>query len=199
MKLQSSILSIAIVSAGLTACGGSSSSNNTPVQSPIADLNIQCVNIEQASTTGDTETLELSIVGSYFSGSEFATSSAEIVSYDQCSDRLYVVNSQAASIDVLALSSDSSAPDKVGNIGHNNGDNKYVKREMLRKSLDMVLTCTKRVLSTNLNTNWHISAPSSMLNSIISSLDNNVYKSLGLMLHKDLINTKKTKLLSHFE
>jgi len=89
--------------------------------------------------------------------------------------------------------------DKVGNIGHNNGDNKYVKREMLRKSLDMVLTCTKRVLSTNLNTNWHISAPSSMLNSIISSLDNNVYKSLGLMLHKDLINTKKTKLLSHFE
>jgi hypothetical protein len=116
MKLQSSILSIVIISAGLVACGGSSSSNNTPIQSPLADLNIQCVNIEQASTTDETGTLELSIVGSYFSGSEFATSSSEIVSYDQCSDRLYVVNSQAASIDVLTLSSDNSAPDKAGNI-----------------------------------------------------------------------------------
>ncbi|NQY94552.1 MAG: host attachment protein [Campylobacteraceae bacterium] len=89
--------------------------------------------------------------------------------------------------------------DKVGNQGHNNGDNKYMKREMFRKSLDMILSSTKRVLSTNLNSSWHISAPSSMLNSIISNLDNNIYRSLGLILHKDLINTKKTKLLSHFE
>jgi len=89
--------------------------------------------------------------------------------------------------------------DKVGNQGHNNGDNKFIKREMFRKSMDMILSSTKRVLSANLNSNWHISAPSNMLNSIISSLDNSVYKSLGLMLHKDLINTKKTKLLSHFE
>jgi hypothetical protein len=116
MILQHSILSIAILSAGLTGCGGSSSSNNTPAQSPLADINIQCVNVEQAGITSDIGTLELSLVDSYFSGSEFATSSAEIVSYDKCSDRLYVVNSQAASIDVLALNADNSAPDKVGNI-----------------------------------------------------------------------------------
>jgi hypothetical protein len=116
MTLQHSILSIAIISAGLTGCGGSSSSNNTPAQSPLADINIQCVNVEQAAITSDNGTLKLSLVDSYFSGSEFATSSAEIVSYDQCSDRLYVVNSQAASIDVLALNADSSAPNKVGTI-----------------------------------------------------------------------------------
>ena len=116
MTLHHSILSIAIISVGLTACGGSSSSNNTLAQSPLADLNLQCANVEQADTKSDIGTLELSLVNSYFSGSEFATSSAEIVSYDQCSDRLYVVNSQAASIDVLALGANNSAPSKVGNI-----------------------------------------------------------------------------------
>ncbi len=116
MTLHHSILSIAIISIGLTACGGSSSSNNTLAQSPLADLNLQCANIEQAETKPDIGTLELSLVDSYFSGSEFATSSAEIVSYDQCSDRLYVVNSQAASIDVLALGANNSAPSKVDNI-----------------------------------------------------------------------------------
>ncbi|MGK0405608.1 MAG: DNA-binding beta-propeller fold protein YncE [Oleispira sp.] len=115
MKLQRSILSIAIISSGLAACGGNSSSD-TEAPSPLADLNIQCASIEQAPVTTDTGTLQLSLVDSYFSGSDFDTSSAEIVSYDSCSDRLYVVNSQAASIDVLALSVNSSAPSKVGTI-----------------------------------------------------------------------------------
>ncbi|MFT5594570.1 MAG: hypothetical protein ACI8SR_002961 [Oceanicoccus sp.] len=47
--------------------------------------------------------LELQLVGSYVSGNEFATSSAEIVSYDKTSDRLYVVNSQDKSVDVLTF------------------------------------------------------------------------------------------------
>jgi DNA-binding beta-propeller fold protein YncE len=115
MKLQRSILSIAIISSGLAACGGNSSSD-TEAPSPLADLNIQCASIEQAPVTTDTGTLQLSLVYSYFSGSDFDTSSAEIVSYDSCSDRLYVVNSQAASIDVLALSVNTSTPSKVGTI-----------------------------------------------------------------------------------
>jgi|GEM_PF-2833269 len=89
--------------------------------------------------------------------------------------------------------------DKAGNQGHNNGDNKYLKREMFRKSLDMILSNTKKVLGKNLNNSWHISAPSNMLNTIISGVDNNLYRALGLMISKDLINTKKTKILSYFE
>ena len=119
MKYQSSILSIAILSAGLTACGGSSSSSKNDAQvlaSPLANLNIECAAVEKAVATNDSGALQLSLVDSYFSGSDFATSSAEIVSYDECSDRLYVVNSQAASIDVLALNTNNSAPSKVGNI-----------------------------------------------------------------------------------
>ena len=119
MKFQNSILSIAILSAGLTACGGSSSSSKNDTQalaSPLADLKIECAKVDKAIDNGDSGTLKLSLVDSYFSGSEFATSSAEIVSYDECSDRLYVINSQAASIDVLALSANNSAPSKAGNI-----------------------------------------------------------------------------------
>ena len=120
MKFQNSILSIAILSAGLTGCGGSSSSSSKEstqaLASPLADLNIQCVTVEKAIATNDGGVLQLSLVDSYFSGSDFATSSAEIVSYDSCLDRLYVVNSQAASIDVLALSANDSIPSKAGNI-----------------------------------------------------------------------------------
>jgi hypothetical protein len=114
MKYKSSILSIAILSAGLTACGGSSSKDE--VKGPLAELNIQCATVEKAIANTDGGTLQLSLVDSYFSGSEFDTSSAEIVSYDPCSDKLYVVNSQAASIDVLALNANNSAPSKTGNI-----------------------------------------------------------------------------------
>lgn len=119
MKFQNSILSIAILSAGLTACGGSSSSSKNDAKilaSPLANLNIECAAVEKAVATNDSGILQLSLVDSYFSGSDFATSSAEIVSYDECSDRLYVVNSQAASIDVLALNANNSAPSKVENI-----------------------------------------------------------------------------------
>ena len=118
MNFQTSILSIAILSAGLSACGGSSSSSSSTNEVPLslASLNIECATVEKAIDNTDVGTLQLSIVDSYFSGSDFDTSSAEIVSYDECSDRLYVVNSQSASIDVLALNANNSAPSKTGNI-----------------------------------------------------------------------------------
>ena len=122
MKFQSSILLAAILSTALTGCGGSSSSSSSPspsvpeIQSPLVDLSIECVTVDKAVAIADDGILQLALVNSYFSGSEFATSSAEIVSYDSCSDRLYVVNSQAASIDVLALSENNSTPSKIGSI-----------------------------------------------------------------------------------
>lgn len=111
MKLQRSILSIAIVSLGLSACGGDD--NN---ESPLASLNIECEAVTQAPAAVNEGLLTLSVVDSYFSGSDFDTSSAEIVSYDTCSDRLYVVNAQDASIDVLELAVNNSAPTKASNI-----------------------------------------------------------------------------------
>ncbi|NVK37579.1 MAG: alkaline phosphatase [Gammaproteobacteria bacterium] len=47
--------------------------------------------------------VSLSVVGTYVSGNDFATSSAEIVSYDTTTDRLYVVNAQDQSVDVLTF------------------------------------------------------------------------------------------------
>ena len=120
MTFQNSILLTAILSTALTACGGSSSSSSAPealkTQSPLAELGLNCVAVDKAVDVTDDGILQLAFVDSYFSGSDFATSSAEIVSYDSCSDHLYVVNSQAASIDVLELSSNNSAPSKVGTI-----------------------------------------------------------------------------------
>ena len=114
MKINYSVLSVAFLSVSLTACGGSSSLPNNTARTPLASLNIECATVEKAIANEATGTLQLSLVDSYFSGSEFDTSSAEIVSYDECSDRLYVVNSQAATIDVLALDANTSAPSKSG-------------------------------------------------------------------------------------
>ncbi len=114
MKFNYSVLSVAFLSVSLTACSGSSSLPNNTAGTPLASLNIECATVEKAIANEATGTLQLSLVDSYFSGSEFDTSSAEIVSYDECSDRLYVVNSQAATIDVLALDANTSAPSKSG-------------------------------------------------------------------------------------
>jgi len=59
--------------------------------------------------------LELAVVGTYESGNEFDTSSAEIVSYDETSDRLYVVNAEDKTVDVLRFD-DSGIPLKDGTI-----------------------------------------------------------------------------------
>jgi hypothetical protein len=125
----------AIFAATLAACGGDDNKSNnaqvednntqneapvaTPVEeesSALSDLGIECVDVTVAANTAVTGTLSLSLVDTYVSGNDFATSSAEIVSYDACSDRLYVVNSQDATIDVLSLADTSSAPSKDSTI-----------------------------------------------------------------------------------
>lgn len=126
------VLSIALA---LTACGGSSNNNDSkdpsspggpakppvvespPVaENPLAALKINCQTVTQAAPNADMGVLQLNLVDSHVSGNEFDTASAEIVSYDTCSDRLYVVNAQDATVDVLSLAANNSAPAKAGTI-----------------------------------------------------------------------------------
>lgn len=57
---------------------------------------------------------ELSFLGRYISGNDFATSSAEIVSYDASTDKVYVVNAQDKTVDVLGF--DDNKPIKSSSI-----------------------------------------------------------------------------------
>ncbi|MCV5870702.1 hypothetical protein OFN61_36185, partial [Escherichia coli] len=54
----------------------------------------------------------LTFVGSSIADAPFDTSAAEIVNYDACTDKLYVVNAQAKRVDVLSLN-ESSAPSQT--------------------------------------------------------------------------------------
>ncbi|MAD47295.1 MAG: alkaline phosphatase [Oceanospirillaceae bacterium] len=74
------LLALAISSSLLVACGGDDDNDNDNTPSG---------------------TLQLSQIDTYYSGEDFASSAAEIVSYDTCSDRLYVVNAEAETVDVL--------------------------------------------------------------------------------------------------
>src|SRR5688572_28144844 len=58
--------------------------------------------------------VELAVLGSYASGS-FNAGGAEIVAHDPTTQRLYVVNAQAASVDVLDISNPAT-PSKIGQI-----------------------------------------------------------------------------------
>lgn len=105
----------ALCAATLAACGGDDNNKDQPYKA-LRDLGIECVEPTTPSLESQTGSLSLALVDTYVSGNDFATSSAEIVSYDSCSDRLYVVNSQDATIDVLSLSDTNSAPSKDSTI-----------------------------------------------------------------------------------
>ncbi|WP_257878242.1 choice-of-anchor I family protein, partial [Vibrio parahaemolyticus] len=61
---------------------------------------------------GETSIQGLTFVGSSIADAPFDTSAAEIVNYDACTDKLYVVNAQAKRVDVLSLN-ESSAPSQT--------------------------------------------------------------------------------------
>jgi hypothetical protein len=124
MKRQIQPLFIATaLSAGIAACSSSNNSNNnnnqndaSTIDSVLNALAISCV--EQISPTKDSgkTQLSLSVVDTYVSGNEFATASAEIVSYDSCSDKLYAVNAENQTVDILNLDPTTSAPSKASTI-----------------------------------------------------------------------------------
>ncbi|ELJ8818769.1 choice-of-anchor I family protein [Vibrio parahaemolyticus] len=77
----------------------------------IASFSAQCKPIS-SSAVGETSILGLTFVGSSIADAPFDTSAAEIVNYDACTDKLYVVNAQAKRVDVLSLN-ESSAPSQT--------------------------------------------------------------------------------------
>lgn len=105
----------AICAATLAACGGDDNDDNEVYQA-LLDLGIECTEATSVEESEAAGTLSLSLIDTYASGNDFDTSSAEIVSYDSCSDRLYVVNSEDATIDVLSLAATNSAPSKESTI-----------------------------------------------------------------------------------
>lgn len=105
----------AICAATLAACGGDDNDDNEVYQA-LLDLGIECTEATSVEESEAAGTLSLSLIDTYVSGNDFDTSSAEIVSYDSCSDRLYVVNSEDATIDVLSLAATNSAPSKESTI-----------------------------------------------------------------------------------
>lgn len=112
-KYQAALLASAIT-LGLAGCDETEQRSETSDAVTLSSLEISC---EEATTaenlTGDS--ISLTVVGSYISGNEFDTSSAEIVSYDSCSDKLYTVNAEDGTVDVIAIDS-GSAPTKDGTI-----------------------------------------------------------------------------------
>ncbi|NOH33369.1 choice-of-anchor I family protein [Vibrio chagasii] len=103
------------VSSALAGCSQSTSSTaSTLSQTSLDALSLQCQSSQQPITS-DAEVTGLTLVGSSIADAPFATSAAEIVSYDSCTDKLYVVNAQAKKVDVLSMNADSS-PNSEGSI-----------------------------------------------------------------------------------
>ena len=106
-KFQVAMLAgaVALVLAG---CDDDDDDNGVTLES----LDIACVTPVDADPVTGSD-VSLSVVGTYVSGNEFDTASAEIVSYDSCSDKLYVVNAEDQTVDVLTLAAGTSAPSKA--------------------------------------------------------------------------------------
>ncbi|MEZ8320892.1 choice-of-anchor I family protein [Vibrio splendidus] len=103
------------VSSALVGCSQSTSPTTaTPSQTSLDAFSLQCQSIEQPSAS-NVEVTGISLVGRAIADAPFDTSAAEIVSYDSCTDKLYVVNAQAQKVDVLSMNADS-APTSEGSI-----------------------------------------------------------------------------------
>lgn len=72
----------------------------------LASFRAQC-KATTAPIAGETSIQGMTLVGTSIADAPFDTSAAEIVSYDGCTDKLYVVNAQAKRIDVLSMDENS--------------------------------------------------------------------------------------------
>ncbi|MEL7386004.1 MAG: alkaline phosphatase, partial [Pseudomonadota bacterium] len=71
-----------------------------------------------APVAGEASIQGLTFVGTSIADAPFDTSAAEIVQYDACTDKLYVVNAQAKRVDVLSMD-DKGAPTQTAFIDLN--------------------------------------------------------------------------------
>jgi YVTN family beta-propeller protein len=102
------------VSSALVGCSQSTSTTAALSQTSLDAFSLQCQSIQQPNKT-DATVIGISLVGRAIADAPFDTSAAEIVSYDSCTDKLYVVNAQAQKVDVLSMDTDS-APTSEGSI-----------------------------------------------------------------------------------
>ncbi|CAH7263585.1 Alkaline phosphatase [Vibrio chagasii] len=102
------------VSSALVGCSQSTSKPATSSQTSLDAFGLQCQSSQQPIASY-AEVTGLTLVGSSIADAPFDTSAAEIVSYDSCTDKLYVVNAQAQKVDVLSMNADSS-PSSEGSI-----------------------------------------------------------------------------------
>ncbi|MGR5001020.1 choice-of-anchor I family protein [Vibrio celticus] len=108
------LLPIAVSSALVGCSQPTSPTTATPSQTSLDAFSLQCQSIEQPSAS-NAEVSGISLVGRSIADVPFDTSAAEIVSYDSCTDKLYVVNAQAQKVDVLSMNS-ASEPTSEGSI-----------------------------------------------------------------------------------
>lgn len=114
MTFSKKIIAVIAASTLVVACD-SDSSDASKEPTALETLAIECVDVAKATDTVATGELTLDLVGTYVSGNEFDTASAEVVSYDGCSDRIYVVNAEDQTVDVLAMDS-MGVPSKENSI-----------------------------------------------------------------------------------
>ena len=115
------ILMLALT-AGLTACGGSSdkdnsrSSSSSSVQSAssTSSSSESSVSSSSSSLAATPDSIALSLIGRYSAGA-FDVSAAEIPAFDPVTKRAFVVNAQLGAVDVLDMA-DPEAPVKVQSI-----------------------------------------------------------------------------------
>tara|TARA_B100001245_G_scaffold173899_1_gene132279 strand:- start:15244 stop:17049 length:1806 start_codon:yes stop_codon:yes gene_type:complete len=96
----------------LSACGG-----DDDKKTPLEKLGIACATVETVVDENiDTDkNLKLTLTGTFVSDSPFDSGAAEIVSYDTCTDQLFLTNA-SSTLDVLRLSDTDSTPAKTAEI-----------------------------------------------------------------------------------
>ncbi|MEZ8825086.1 choice-of-anchor I family protein [Vibrio amylolyticus] len=110
-------LALTTLTVSIATLVGCASKNSTQAEAPFSAIEafgIQCPNIQAPEST-EMSISGLSLVGTSIADAPFDTSAAEIVSYDTCTDKLYVVNAQGKTIDVLSLDS-AGKPQASGQI-----------------------------------------------------------------------------------
>lgn len=111
-SLRTTFASVIVASIALSGCASNSSS--TTAFNAVETFNIQC----KTSVVPEPSEMSISgltLVGTSIADAPFGTSAAEIVSYDSCTDKLYVVNAQAKKVDVLSLDKQGK-PSSTGQI-----------------------------------------------------------------------------------
>ncbi|MGR5294242.1 choice-of-anchor I family protein [Vibrio mediterranei] len=111
-SLRTTFASVIVASIALSGCASNSSSKTA--FNAVEAFNIQC-KTSVAPESSEMSISGLTLVGTSIADAPFGTSAAEIVSYDSCTDKLYVVNAQAKKVDVLSLDKQGK-PSSTGQI-----------------------------------------------------------------------------------